>query len=150
MRLLVTTPTAVIVDAADAAYVQAEDDSGVFGILPGHADFLSVLAPSVMTWRDGAGTERYVAVRGGVLAVRGGQSVEVASREAVPGDDLHALQRMVGARLRQGAEEEAHARSRTAQLQLAAFRQIYHYLQDGRGERDGPRSMHLGAESDGT
>lgn len=149
MRLLVTTPTAVIVDAADAAYVQAEDDSGVFGILPGHADFSSVLAPSVITWRDMAGREHYVAVRGGVFAVRGGQSVEVASREAVPGDDLHALQRTVSARLRDEAEEEAQARSHTARLQLAAFRQIQHYLQGGRGDRDGPRAIPLGTEIDG-
>ena len=36
------------------SHLRAEDDTGAFGILPGHADFLTVLAVSVVTWRDDA------------------------------------------------------------------------------------------------
>ena len=40
-----------------------------------------------MRWRNGGG-EHYVAVRGGVLRVRDGKVVEIATREAVVNDDL--------------------------------------------------------------
>lgn len=86
MRLTVTTPLAIVVDAGDAAHLRAEDATGAFGILPGHADFLTALAPSVVSWRDTAGREHHVAVRGGMLRVHGGDTVAVASPEAVPGE----------------------------------------------------------------
>ena len=91
MRLLVTTPVSVVIDADDVAHVRAEDETGAFGVLPGHADFITVLAISVITWRDQAGVEHHVAVRGGVLTVRDGDLVEVATREAVGDDGPEAL-----------------------------------------------------------
>ena len=44
MRLTVTTPLAIVAEADDVAHLRAEDDTGAFGILPGHADFLTALA----------------------------------------------------------------------------------------------------------
>jgi F-type H+-transporting ATPase subunit epsilon len=79
MRLLVTTPTAILLDVDDVRHVRAEDRTGAFGIQPGHAEFLTVLTVSVLSYRDAAGVERYVAVHGGVLRVRGGSAVEVAT-----------------------------------------------------------------------
>ena len=52
MRLTVTTPLAIIIEAKDVEHLRAEDKTGAFGILPGHADFLTALAVSVATWRD--------------------------------------------------------------------------------------------------
>ena len=49
MRLIVTTPLAVIADASDITHLRAEDETGAFGILPGHADFLTALSVSVAT-----------------------------------------------------------------------------------------------------
>ena len=51
MRLLITTPTAVIVDEQHVVAVRAEDESGSFGILNGHADYLTALTVSVVSWR---------------------------------------------------------------------------------------------------
>ena len=68
----------------------------------GHADFLTVLAMSVVTWRDATGNEHHVAVRGGVLMVRDGDTVEVATREAVGEETLDRLEAAV---LRRFAEE---------------------------------------------
>lgn len=134
MRLLVTTPTAIVLDVADVRHVRAEDGTGAFGIQPGHADFLTVLAVSVVSYRDQDGVERYVAVHGGVLRVRDGSSVEVATSEALAGDELEALQQAVITRYRAEAEEEATARSRADQLHLLAIRRIYQLV---RGEQDG-------------
>jgi F-type H+-transporting ATPase subunit epsilon len=134
MRLLVTTPTAILLDVPGVLHVRAEDSTGAFGIQPRHADFLTVLSVSVMSYRDSGGVERYVAVRGGVLRVRGGSSVEVATSEALVGDDLETLQETVIARYRAEAEVEATARTRASQLHLLAIRSVYRYA---RGELSG-------------
>ncbi|MFX7784697.1 hypothetical protein ABTJ92_20970, partial [Acinetobacter baumannii] len=73
-------------------HVRAEDDTGAFGILRGHADFLTALAISVLSWRDEGGGEHHIAVRGGMLAVHGGNAITIATREAVAEDDLHRLE----------------------------------------------------------
>ncbi len=48
MRLRIITPLAVVVDEDGVLALRAEDASGSFGILPGHADFLTSLAISVV------------------------------------------------------------------------------------------------------
>jgi len=132
MRLLVTTPLTVAVDVADVQHVRAEDETGVFGILPGHADFVTVLAVTVITWRNKTDQEHYVAVRGGVLIVRGGDLVEVATGDAVGEDTLRELGRAVLARFRDEVRAEEESRISTARLHLAAIRQMQRYLDAGR------------------
>jgi F-type H+-transporting ATPase subunit epsilon len=134
MKLVVTTPLAVVVQADDAAHVRAEDDTGVFGILRGHADFLTALATSVVSWRDADGAEHYVAVHGGMLSVRGGDTVSIATREAVADDDLHRLETQVLADFKRRNEEEAAARTDAQRLYLAAIQRIYRYLRPERAE----------------
>ena len=95
MRLVITTPVAVVADLEDIRHVRAEDDTGAFGILPRHTNFLTALTISVVSWRDSAGAEGHVAVRGGVLRVTNGDLVEIATREAVSGDDLETLENEV-------------------------------------------------------
>ena len=132
MRLLITTPAAVVIDQADVVSVRADDYSGALGILPGHCEFMTALTVSVLSFRDQAGRTRHVAVRGGVLNVRGGVSVDVATREAVVDDDLERLRGSVLRRMAEDADREAHARTQTVHLQLQVMRQINRYL---RGER---------------
>jgi F-type H+-transporting ATPase subunit epsilon len=40
MRLRIVTPMRLIVETDDIVSLRAEDETGAFGILPGHADFL--------------------------------------------------------------------------------------------------------------
>jgi F-type H+-transporting ATPase subunit epsilon len=132
MRLTVSTPLAVVIDTEDVAHLRAEDATGAFGILPHHANFLTVLTVSVMTWRDGEGAEHHVAVRGGMLGVRDGTTIAVATREAVPGDDLHPLESEVLVRFRQQENEERAAHADAERLYLAAIRQILDLLRPQR------------------
>src|ERR1700746_1371000 len=99
MRLVITTPIAVAINADDVLYIRAEDSTGCFGIQPGHADFLTALAISVLIWRDAARGEHYAAVRGGVLRVHDGRIVEVATRETVVNNDLANLRNVVLTRM---------------------------------------------------
>ena len=128
MRLLITTPTAVVVDASDVVAVRAEDESGSFGILGGHADLLTALTASIVSWRDTGDRPAYCAVRHGVLSVSNGRDVAIATREAIPGDDLDRLEAVVLARFRDELEAERSARTQSLQLQMKAIRQIVRFL----------------------
>ena len=70
-------------------------------------------------------------MRGGVLMVRGGDTIEVATRAGIAGDDLEALQREVSAWFRGEAEAEEESRVSAGRLHLAAIRQIQRYLEAG-------------------
>jgi F-type H+-transporting ATPase subunit epsilon len=128
VRLTVATPLTIVIEAGDVAHLRAEDDTGAFGILPGHADFLTALAVSVASWRDDRGAEHHVAVRGGMLEVRDGDSIAIATPEAVPGDDLHRLETEVLDKFRRQLVEEQAARTDAQRLYLAAIRQIARFL----------------------
>lgn len=132
MKLAVTTPLAIVTEVEDVAHLRAEDETGAFGILPGHADFLTALAVSVVSWRDRAGAEHHLAVRGGMLEVRGGDRITIATREAVAGDDLQRLLTDVVVAFRRGQEEERKARADAQRLYLAAIRQICRFLRSER------------------
>lgn len=132
MKLTVATPLAVVVEADYVAHLRAEDETGAFGLLPGHADFLTALAVSVVTWRDQRGEEHHVAVHGGMLEVRGGDTIVVATPEAVLGDDLRHLETEVLVVFRRKLEEERAARTDSQRLHLEAIRQICHFLKSER------------------
>lgn len=136
MKLTVTTPARIAVTADGVRHVRARDASGSFGILPGHADFVTALEVSVVSWRDAGGGEHHAAVRGGVLRVRGDE-VDVATREAVVGDDLAELESTVVARLRRDFARESAARAAQLRFELGAMRLLVRYL-DPRAERGEP------------
>jgi F-type H+-transporting ATPase subunit epsilon len=131
LHLIIATPAKVLADVENVRSLRAEDDSGAFSVLPGHADLLTVLPPSVIRWTGQDGPTRYCAVGGGVLRVAGGKLVAVACRRGVVADDLSALQGEIGT-LR-STELEADRRARVAQTMLhaRALRQFMRYLRAG-------------------
>lgn len=149
MRLVVTTPTEVIAEIGDVIAVRAEDASGLFGILEGHADLLTVLAISVLSWRARDGRERHCAVRGGVLTITGGKRVAVATREAVVSDDLDRLEGEVLERFRQTREIEQVARASSQRLHLAAIRRMLAYLRPERAGKGMDAPGPYGGAGDG-
>ncbi|TSD90616.1 F0F1 ATP synthase subunit epsilon [Mycobacterium sp. KBS0706] len=136
MRLLITTPTAVVIDDRDVVALRAEDESGSFGILTGHADLLTALAVSIVSWRGADGRSRHCAVRRGVLSVANGSEIAIATREAVPGDDLDQLEQVVLERFHRRLDTERAARTESLKLQMKAIRRIVRYLRPDR-----PRTM---------
>jgi F-type H+-transporting ATPase subunit epsilon len=128
MRLTVTTATEVIVDR-DVTYVQAEDPTGRFGVLPGHERFLTAIVPSVLVYRYGQGraqSEAYVAVRRGMLRIQDDQ-VQVAVRAAHASDDLGKLEEEVR-KAREKEDDRSYRSTRSLyQMQLAAWRRLMEY-----------------------
>ncbi len=146
MRLSVATPMAVVVDTDDVAHVRAEDETGAFGILPGHAEFVTALAISVASWRDHVGTEHHVAVRGGVLLVSA-DTIAIAAPEALRDDDLRRLQTEVLASFRRQLADEQAARTDAERLYLAAIREIFRFLRPGRADALSRRGPTVGLSS---
>jgi F-type H+-transporting ATPase subunit epsilon len=128
MRLRIITPLSVVVDEDGIRSLRAEDATGSFGILPGHADFLTELAISVVSWESSGGTRHYCAVRRGVFSVDAGREIAIATREAVAGDDLATLDETVLGRFRTEFEAERTEHVESTRLQLSAIRQIMRHL----------------------
>lgn len=133
MRLRILTPLATILDRTDIAGILARDESGAFGIRPGHAPFLTALPPSVLTLRMEHGAVLYTAIAGGMLRVdRDG--VLVTSPDAATGSELAPLAARVAAekaaalhRQREGAAQE-----RTLHAAL-----VHHLLDSVTGDKAG-------------
>jgi len=142
MRLTIATPASLLVDATDLRSLRAEDMSGAFGVLPGHANLLTVLPPSVVRWTRSGEATRYCALSGGVLTVSGGDRVAIACRRGTVGDDLAALEAAVAAE--RSAELDADRRARVEQtlLHARALRELMRYLRPGAarslGDGDAP------------
>ncbi len=128
MKLRIVTPLSMVVEEDDILALRARDASGSFGILPGHADFLTSLSICVIDWKRRDGARHFCAVRRGVLAVREGREIGVATREAIAGDALATLENVVITRFRAEIDAERSARIASTQLQLSAIRQIMNHL----------------------
>lgn len=137
LHLLVVTPNGVLVDDPSVSSIRLRDDVGSLGLLPRHADLVSVMPASVVQWRDGADEPwRHVAITGGVLRVFDGSEVHVACREGLVGDRIDELVASVRAWREAERELDHQARVQDARLQAAVLRQIV-----GTGDRPvGPLS----------
>jgi F-type H+-transporting ATPase subunit epsilon len=129
MRLRINTPLAVVVDE-DTDSLRAEDATGGFGILPGHAPFVTSLAISIVSWRT-ADVEHFCALRGGVMTVGDASDIEIATREAVTGDHLSTLDSDVLARFQADADSERVEHIETMRLQFNAIRHMVSRLKSG-------------------
>jgi F-type H+-transporting ATPase subunit epsilon len=76
--LKIGTPSGTVVREIQS--LRLADESGAFGILGGHADFLTVLQPSLGYYVDREGRETFFAADGGVFTVREG-SATLTTRE---------------------------------------------------------------------
>ncbi|MFO7545895.1 MAG: hypothetical protein R6W77_10410 [Trueperaceae bacterium] len=141
MRLLLTAPSAVLVDA-QVAKIVAESEAGSFCILPHHADVATILVPGLLTYvpadprKDGdaiaaAGAmdpddqdgEVVVAIDHGVL-VRCADEVRVTCQRAVIAGDLAGAVATVQQRFRQQSEREKRARTMLLRLEADILRRL--------------------------
>jgi F-type H+-transporting ATPase subunit epsilon len=133
LLLTVSTPASILVDAEAIVSLRTEDESGRFGIRPGHADFLTVLTPSVLRWRGADNVERFCAVEEGVLRVSEGIRVSIACRNGVLGDSLTALEARIEAARAARLDATRNARVEQTRMHAQAVRQLLRYLRPNRG-----------------
>ena len=135
MRLLITTPTAVIVDERDVVAVRAEDESGSFGILDGHADFLTALTVSVVSWHRA--DDRQTVLRGAARRAVGHQAAAKSRSRHAKRSPAMISPISNASCWRNSAKRSKPSEwrePRGLQLQMQAIRQIVRYL---RPERPG-------------
>lgn len=91
----------------EVRYIRLRDDTGYFGLMKGHADFLTILAPALGYYTDSDGDEMFLAVNGGVLRVRDGK-ITLATREIYEDRDAEKLSESIkSTMLRKEASEAA-------------------------------------------
>jgi F-type H+-transporting ATPase subunit epsilon len=103
--------------------LQAADASGRFGLLPGHETFVTILEPGLLMFRDEQELERYAAVDGGVLVLKG-NLVSIACREAVVAERLEDVAERAAAMIEERRLAELTARADFAELQATLLRQL--------------------------
>lgn len=124
IHLQLSSLGSVVVDEPDVRSLRAEDASGGFGLWPGHVDFLTVLTVGVVSWRVADGRWRHCAVRRGVMTLRRGCELQIATREAVVGDDLQALEREVLAGMSRRQKVEDDTRRQTREMEIRVLSEL--------------------------
>lgn len=129
------TPGQAIVDEEIFSLI-AEDRSGYFGIEAGHINFLTVLTPTVLRYKNRNREVRFIAVNGGILKVESG-SVTIAAREAVAGEDMAHLEEVLSSEM---AKEESDEKMTRVSLERIGIMIMRNFLSFERVGRPGPPS----------
>ncbi|MDE1888836.1 MAG: F0F1 ATP synthase subunit epsilon [Planctomycetota bacterium] len=102
-KLHIVTPTNIT--EKEITYIRLKDETGFFGILKGHTNFLTVLVPSLCYYTDVNGKEVFLAVDEGILSVREG-IVTITSKEVFESDNAEKLAEIIETTLTKRDESE--------------------------------------------
>jgi F-type H+-transporting ATPase subunit epsilon len=102
-KLNIVTPKQIL--EREITYIRFKDETGFFGIMKGHIDFLTVLVPSLCYYRDINDREIFLAVDRGILNVREGV-VFLTSREVFESEDAESLSEKIDKTILKRAESE--------------------------------------------
>lgn len=122
MHLQILLPTEVLVDTTTAKVV-AEAENGSFCLLPRHTNFVTALAPGILTYTDSENHDQFVGVANGVLVKRG-NDVLVSVEYAVEGNNLGDLRENVRHYFETVDERERQAVSAVARLEADFVRRF--------------------------
>jgi len=133
LNLTISTPLQIIQRAENIHSFRAQDESGSFGIMPGHVPLLTVLRACVIRWRQKSGAWSFCALRGGVLTIKDGNDIRIACRKGILGSDLTALESSVKSQFEAEAEAARTARLQLARMHAQAIRKIILHMSDTGG-----------------
>ena len=91
-------------------YLRLKDASGYFGIMKNHADFLTIIEPSLGFYRSINDKEFFIALDGGILAIKSGR-VTINTREIFESEDPENLSRIIDETIVKRHEFEASFRN---------------------------------------
>jgi F-type H+-transporting ATPase subunit epsilon len=120
MKLKILLPTKVFLEESVKKIV-AEAENGSFGLLPNHIDFVTALAPGILSFESEQGQEVFLAVDEGIL-VKCGSEVLVSTMNVVGGTNLETLHQTVEEQFRTLDEQQRKTRSAIAKLEATFFR----------------------------
>ncbi|MDA3831847.1 MAG: F0F1 ATP synthase subunit epsilon [Spirochaetales bacterium] len=120
MDVTLILPHKIYYQHDEVSKLSAEGLEGHFTLLPAHIDYVSVLVPSIMhlTTRE---KEYFFAVDHGTLIKRG-SVVKISCRNAVEGEDINQLARVVTEKFKEIDEMEKKARTALLGLEYGVLR----------------------------
>lgn len=126
MKLSIYIPTRILLET-EVTSITATGLNGSFGLRPHHIDFVSALAPGLLSYRRSKETEDdmedYVAVDRGIL-VKQGDQVRVSVRSAVADAPLEELSDVVEHRFADLGEYERKVQTAVARLEADFLRRF--------------------------
>jgi F-type H+-transporting ATPase subunit epsilon len=122
MTVTLRLPTRTLFEG-QATRMTAVAPNGAFGIWPNHIDFVTGLAPSVLTLRLADGSEEFFGLDEGLL-VKKGHKVTIAALRGVHGDDLGSLRETIEDSFIKMDEDERQARSALSRLEADMVRRF--------------------------
>jgi len=126
-RLNIVTPAGIF--SRDITHIRLKDESGAFGIMKGHIDFLTVLIPSLCYYRDLNGKEMFLAVDEGIFSVRGGVAT-LTSREIFESGDAEKLAELIESSFQERKKSEAGLREMLGNIEKAFIEKTAAFLRE--------------------
>lgn len=120
MRLIVCTPLGEILNK-EIRKVSLEFLNGYHTFLPQHVDFASVLKPSIATYTDENGAQKYIACHTGI-AVKKGKNMTISVRQAVLSDTLEDLKNTILQEFKKTDEQRKELNTAMARLEIGLLR----------------------------
>lgn len=125
--LNIVTPAGIF--SRDITHIRLRDESGAFGIMKGHIDFLTVLIPSLCYYRDENGKEMFLAVDGGIFSVRAGVAT-LTSREIFESADAEKLAELMESTFEQRRKAEAELREMLGNIEKSFLEKTAAFLRE--------------------
>ncbi len=114
MKLKIITPLDIFY-RENVSKIKTEGLEGYFEILPNHADYVSSLVTSILTFETEDKVE-FFAIDGGTL-VKYGNNVEIAIRHAIKGLNLDDLKKQMEISFKEMEDEDKQTRTALASLE---------------------------------
>lgn len=122
MRLKILLPSEIYMDQ-EVSKIIAEGINGSFCLLPRHIDFVSALAPGLLSIEDDKGHETFMAVDEGIL-VKKGPDVSVSTRNVITIPSLGQLREVIEEKFKVMDDREKAARTAAARLEADFVRRL--------------------------
>jgi len=126
-RLNIVTPAGIF--SRDISHLRLKDESGAFGIMKGHIDFLTVLVPSLCYYRDENGKEMFLAVDEGIFTVRDGVAT-LTSKEIFESEDAEKLAELMESTFEQRRKAEAGLREMLGNIEKSFIEKTAAFLRE--------------------
>jgi len=129
IKLKILLPSEIFLEKTDISQMTVETSKGSFGILPQRLDCVAVLVPGILSYRNKAGEDLYIALDEGVLVKTNGD-VLISVRNAVSGTDLKQLRKAVDQEFLKLNEQEKNARSVMMKMESSFISQLAEFHHD--------------------
>jgi F-type H+-transporting ATPase subunit epsilon len=110
-----------VLQSAQVVKVGGDAVNGSFVVLPRHIDFATALVPGILYFEDVEADLTYIAIDSGILVKRG-KTVWISVLQAIEGDNLDTLDRVVEEQFRQLDERQKQTQTALAHLEISFMR----------------------------